>query len=113
MSALTERRVYHLSPDLLARIRAFQTAQSFASETEAIRQLLTDGLRLRATLADVLAEGARYVAAGRLPHQVAEALLGFAVVTNVSWTPVKVSFTLASGMSGSVAIRSDAPVGAA
>lgn len=90
-----ERRVYNLPANLLARLRAYQVAQSIGSEAEAARRLLDYALQMRDTAFNILDTlGARFAEEKDLRVLAGEILTKHTLVTMVMFDEDSVMFTL-------------------
>jgi len=74
MKGETERRVYNLPADLLARVRAYQAAIAAPSEIAAVRRLLTDALDRRETLEQVIGRAADVITTGGTLREAAQSI---------------------------------------
>ena len=89
----TERRVYVLPTELVARIRAYQTSENISSEVEAARRLLDAALQRRDTLMDVLNKlKAKFAEEKNFRILASQILTGHALVKSVHFGEGELSF---------------------
>lgn len=97
----TERRVYNLPGNLLARLRAFQSGQGIASEAEAVRRLLDSALQMRDSVEDILKSmQKRFEEEKDLRVLASEILTRHALVTQIVFEENAVWFRVKSGERG-------------
>jgi hypothetical protein len=99
----TERRVYNLPAELVARIHAFQKANGIASETEAARRLLDSALQMRDQVRDILkAVQARMQTEKDIRVIAAEIITPHVLVKSVSFSDHILEFQLKDGTAGKI-----------
>lgn len=99
----TERRVYVLPAEQLERIRAYQTANSIASEVEAERRLLDLALQNQDTIQDVLRKlKSRYSDEKDIRVLARDILTTHILVTNIEFADREVSFHMVGGHRGMI-----------
>jgi hypothetical protein len=91
----TERRVYNLPGNLLARLRAYQVSQAISSEAEAARRLLDYALQMRDNVQNILRTlDARFAEERDLRVLAGDILTKHMLVTQVTFDEDSVIFTL-------------------
>ena len=111
-SNAAERRVYHLTPDILERLRAYQADNKIPSEVEAVRRLLNVALEMRDTVESILRQlQTRFAEEGDLRVLGSEILARHSLVTKLEFDDDSVWFRMRAGRQGKIDSRGNLYIG--